>query len=214
MNDLQQTTALPHGRLTSRRGGRAKSSDRLRAGFTLVELMVVVIILGMTISVTAVNYQRVIPRAQLNNSVRTFSNVLQSTRSEAITRNHEFRVIYDLDENRYWVETPFKKGGGLAMARIPGEDDPEDVSDRLLTSVTKLETGVEFSLVTIDEETYADGQCYVRFDASGSSSAHTVSLYHAPTDRYYTIEVLALTGLIRFHDGEFVREEVTDGEFD
>ena len=214
MNTLRYTTARPHDRRTSRRGGRSQLGVRLQAGFTLVELMVVIVILGLTISVTSVNYQRVIPRAQLNNSVRTFSNVLQSTRSEAITRNHEYRVIYDLDENRYWVETPFKKGGGLAMARIPGEDEPEDVSERMLTNVNKLETGVEFSRVIIDEETYEDGQCYVRFDSSGSSSAHTVSLYHASTDRYYTIEVLSLTGLIRFHDGEFLRDELTDSEFE
>ena len=201
MSDLRPTTIRP-------------KAKRLGAGFTLVELMVVVVILGLTISVTSVNYQRVIPRAKLNKTVRTLSNVLQSTRSEAITRNHEYRVIYDLDEHRFWVETPFKKGGGLAMARIPGEEDPDDVTERMLTSVTKLDSGVEFSQLTIDDETYSDGQCYVRFDPGGSSSAHTVSLYHAVTDRYYTVEVLALTGLIRFHDGEFLRDQISDSEFD
>ena len=185
-----------------------------RAGFTLVEMLVVIVILGLTISIASGNYQRVLPRAQLNTTVRTLSNVLQSTRSEAITRNNEFRIIYDLDANRYWVETPYKKEGGLAMARIPGEEEPDDTSERVIANLTKLENGVEFAHVRIDDETYDDGQCYVRYDPLGSSSAHTISLYHAPTERYYTIEVLALTGLIRFHEGEYIRDEVTDGEFD
>ena len=189
-------------------------SPTRRGAFTLVELMVVIIILGLMISLTAVNWQRVVPRTQLNNSVRTISNVLHSTRSESITRNNEYRVIYDLDEQRYWVETPFKKGGGLAMARIPGEEDPEDVESRLITNLSKLGDGVTFAGVTIDGETYIDGQCYVRFDPLGSSSAHSISLYQAKMDRYYTIEVLALTGLIRFHEGDFEREELTDGDFD
>jgi Tfp pilus assembly protein FimT len=180
----------------------------------LIELMVVIIILGMMVSLTALNWQRVVPRTQLNNSVRTISNVLHSTRSESITRNNEYRVIYDLDEHRYWVETPFKKGGGLAMARIPGEEDPEDVESRLITNLSKLGDGITFSGVTIDGETYSDGQCYVRFDPLGSSSAHTINLYQAKGDRYYTIEVLALTGLIRFYEGTFEREELTDGDFD
>lgn len=185
-----------------------------QGGFSLVELMTVIVILGLTISITALNWQRIMPRSQLNAAVRNLSNVLQSTRSEAITRNQEYRVIYDLDEQRYWVETPFKKGGGLALERIPGEDDPEDKGARVIDSLTRLETGVVITQVTIDDETYGDGQVYVRFTPLGSSSAHTIHLHHLSTDRYYTVEVLSLTGLIRFHEGIFEREEATDGDFE
>ena len=185
-----------------------------RAGFTLVEMMVVIIIVGSMVSVIAMNWQKIMPRTQLGASVRALSNTLASTRSEAITRNNEYRIIYDLDEQRYWVETPFLKEGGLALQRIPGEEDPEEENARILTSLTLMKNGVSLSSVTIDEEVYVDGQCYVRFSPQGSSSSHTILLHHASTQRNYTIEVLALSGQIRFHDGVFNRDEVDDGDFE
>ena len=60
-------------------------------GFTLVELMAVLMILGLVITVTAANWRKIVPRAQLNAAVRNLSNVLNGTRSEAIARNAEFR---------------------------------------------------------------------------------------------------------------------------
>ena len=58
-----------------------------------------------------------------------------------------------------------------------------------------------------------DGQVYVRFGPAGGSNAHLVQLHHAATDTTYTVEVLALTGLIRFHKGLFEREEGTESDF-
>lgn len=183
-----------------------------RRGFTLVEIMAVIMILGLTVTAVSYNWKRIVPRAQLNAAVRELSNVLHSTRSESITRNAEFRVIYDLTEGRYWVETPYRVGGGLAVIRIPGEEDPDE-EVRATTRETELGTGVKFSRVQIDGEDYYEGQVYVRFTPSGSSSAHTIELYHEPSDASYTIEVLPLTGLIRFHTGIFEREEPDEGDF-
>ena len=170
-------------------------------------------VLGIMISVTAANWQKIVPRAQLNSAVRGLSNTLNGTRSEAIARNAEFRVIYDLDEQRYWVETPFKKGGGLALQRVPGEEDPEE-GRRALTHETNLKDGVRITRVRLDDENYTDGQIFVRFSALGSSSEHTVELYHEPTRTSYTVEVLALTGLIRFYEGSFERPKVDEGDFE
>lgn len=181
-------------------------------GFTLVELMAVLMILGLVITVTAANWRKIVPRAQLNAAVRNLSNVLNGTRSEAIARNAEFRVLYDLDEERYWVETPYRKGGGLAQVRIPGEEDPEE-GQRATVDFNQLGDGVTFSKIKIDGEDYFDGQVYVRFTPAGSSSEHTIQLFHEPTQTSYTIEVLALTGLIRFHEGAFEREEVHEEDF-
>ena len=209
--DRQPTTRTtgPTGRPSRALRGTGPAA---RAGFTLVELLVVIIVLGLMTTVTALNWKKIVPREQLNAAVRDLSNMLNATRSEAIARNAEYRVLYDLDAQRYWVETPFRRDGGLALPRIPGEEDPE-ADQRATIDETFLEDGVRYVSVTIDDEEYVDGQVFVRFSPQGSSSAHRIVLFHEPTATNQTIEVLGLTGLIRFHEGLYERPEVTDSDF-
>jgi hypothetical protein len=65
----------------------------------------------------------------------------------------------------------------------------------------------------VSNEDYNTGQVVVSFDPLGAASDHTITLVQHPYDNIYTIEVLALTGLIRFHDGEFKREYPEDSDF-
>ena len=55
---------------------------------------------------------------------------------------------------------------------------------------------------------------YVRFDPLGAASYHTIVLYQELFERAFTIEVLPITGEIRFHDGYFERELVDEMDFD
>jgi Tfp pilus assembly protein FimT len=169
--------------------------------------MVVVLIIGMVAGIAMVSWQMMLPRQQLNSDVRALAARIQGTRSEAIARNDEFRLYYHLDEDRYWVETPYRVGGGFVMREV-------DEEQRLYVFETELSSGVEFVSVTIDDIEYANGVVFVRFDPLAASSAHTVVLYQELFDRYFTIEVLALTGLIKFHEGIYERPPAEDADFD
>jgi Tfp pilus assembly protein FimT len=178
-----------------------------RAGFSLVELMGVIIILGLIGSVAMMSWQSLLPGAKVNAAIRNLSEALAGARSEAISRNARFEVWYDLDGEGYWVRTPYRIGGGFATA-----DDDEF---RVIIDETDLaEVGLSIDTVTIDEEVYVDGIVHVRFDALGASSAHTVVLHHAAFDQIHTIEVLPLTGEIRHHDGLYERDRPREGDFD
>ena len=162
------------------------------------------VVMALIAGVAAISWQATLPRAQLNSSVRELSDVLHGARADAIARNLEYRILYDIDNDRYWVETPFSIEGGLAL----GDEE------RAIAFQSDLKESVAFNKITIDGEDYIDGIVHVRFDPLGASSDHTVVLYQELFDRYFTIEVLALTGLIRFHDDFFEREEPRDGDFD
>lgn len=174
-----------------------------RAGFSLVELLVVVAILGMLAGVATISWRSVLPRTALNTDVRVLASRLSATRSDAISRNAIYQIVYDIDNDRYWVRPPFDAEGHFE----PNEEE------RAQLFMTPLRQGVRLRQVTIDGETYDDGLVKVRFDPLGASNDHTVVLHHEPFDRYHTIEVLALTGLLRFHDGIVEREAPSDGDF-
>ena len=182
------------------------AGSRRARGFSLVELMVVIAIVGLMVATIAISWEAIVPRTRLNTDVRSLAAQLQSTRSEAVARNLEFWVEYDLNEERYRIVTPFRMGGGRLGL---GEDEEE----RLRFPWTPLKDGVEFDHVTIGGEQYTEGNVLVRFDPLGAASDHYVILSQPTYENYYTIEVLALTGLIRFHDGVFEREPPEDADF-
>ena len=177
-----------------------------RAGFTLVELMVVVIILGLIGGVAVTSWAAMLPNQQFNSAIRKLSEVLYGTRSNAIARNREFRIEYDLDQDTYRVRTPFKPGGGLATT--------EEEADHLWDYETDLkENGIDLLQVTVDGQTYADGRVQVYFLPLGGSAHHVVQLRQTLFERDFTLEVLPLTGEIRMRDGLFSREPADEGDF-
>ncbi|MAE28721.1 MAG: hypothetical protein CMJ87_07015 [Planctomycetes bacterium] len=173
----------------------------------MVELMGVIVIIMLIGTMVSISWQAIVPREQLNSDVRGLAAALQGARSNAIARNAEFRLIYDLDGNRYRTMTPYRVGGGLWTIA-------DEQADRQVTNWQQLAEGIEFSLVVVDGEGFDEGTVYVRFDPLGAASDHTVTLLHEPYGNHYTIEVLALTGLIRFHEGEFQRDPPREEEFE
>ena len=179
-----------------------------RRGFTLVELMVVVVIIGMVGSIAFVSWNAVLPNQLLNTAVRTLSEVLHEARTKAIANSREFQIHYDLDAETYRVLTPFKAAGG---GYVTSWEDEE----RLWVRYNDLkESGIVIDQVTLHDRTYVDGPVMVPFGALGTTASHTVVLRQAQYDRVFTLEVMPLTGDIRFHDGLFEREAVDEGDFD
>lgn len=175
------------------------------AGFSLAEVLAVLVILGMIATIVTVNWRAILPKSELHSAVREISDDLNGTRSEAIGRNAEYRILYDLERGAWRVVTPFKADGSGNMAQTDEE--------RLVLPWRLLPASVRFLRIDIDGVSYAKGQCFVRFDALGSSSGHTIVLAQSPEDNIYTIEVLALTGLIQFYEGTNIREPPKESDF-
>jgi prepilin-type N-terminal cleavage/methylation domain-containing protein len=181
------------------------------SGFTLVEIMVVLIILGLVGGVAVSSWTSMMPRQQFNTAIRNLSEVLYETRSLAISRNREFRIRYDLDADTYAVRTPFRPGGGTVTREIAARERDDD---HLWTHTTDLkESGIDLVAIRIDDRVYTDGKVEVYFQPLGASSHHTIELRQPLFERTYTLEVLPLTGEIRMHEGSFKRDPVDEGDF-
>jgi len=192
-------------RLAPARLGRSR-----RAGFTLIELLAILVILGMLATMTAITWQSVLPRSELHSAVRELASTLSEARSDAIARNAEFMIEYYFEETEahprgYRVVTPYRIGpqGGLAA-----RDE-----ERLARKWSVLPDSIFFKAISVDGRRYSEGVVSVRFDPLGAASDHTIVIEQRPYENLYTIEVLALTGLVRFHEGEYQREYPREEDF-
>jgi Tfp pilus assembly protein FimT len=170
----------------------------------MIEMLGVLLILGLIATLVTVNWRAILPKTELHSAVRTLADRLQSTRSEAISRNAEFRLEYDLDRHRHRVNTPFQADGGLAMRE----------EDRVALPWDELPQTVRFSRVQVDGIDYTTGIVRVRFDPLGSANGHVVTFVQHPDENLFTVEVQGLTGLIAYHEGAWSRDPAKEEDFD
>ena len=166
-------------------------------------------IVALVVGTVSVSMEAILPGERLNTSIRELAADLQMVRTEAISRSMNYRLIYDLDEDRYRIATPFQVGGG----RILTVDNPDDDEQRFFTPWSYTKDGVGIDFIIIGGEEYTEGQVFVEFTALGAATDHSVVLTQPAFENAFTIEVLGLTGVIKMHDGVFIREPVADGDF-
>ena len=169
----------------------------------MVELLTVLIVLGMIASLVVVNWAGLLPGTELNAAVHNLGAAIQGARSDAVSRNGEFRLYYDLEQSAWWVLSPYRADG------MPAETDEQ----RLKTQSGFFPENVLFTRVTVGGQEFVEGTVFVSFDPLGRSVDHTVTVKHLTYNTTMTVEVLPLTGLVRFHDGEFQRPVLMESDF-
>lgn len=87
------------------------------AGFTLVELMVIVTIIGIVASVAAVNVVREMPRYRLTSATTQLAWTLQSLRMRAISQHHTVNVTFTTNQV-YTVGTDRNDNGQIDSGEV------------------------------------------------------------------------------------------------
>ncbi len=82
----------PSSRLV-RRGTIIATPSQASGGFTLLELLVVVVIMAIVVSITAVDLSHLMGRFRLNGAARELASVVDLCRTSAITSNVEFALV-------------------------------------------------------------------------------------------------------------------------
>jgi type II secretion system protein H len=182
---------------------RLDPTRRRSAGFSLVELIVVLVILAMMAAIITVNWRAILPKTELHSAVRDLAATLQTARSESISRNSTWHVQYDVDKSLWRIVTPYREGGVLALV----EDE------RVALPWKSLPDSVRFQAITVDGLEYTKGLVWARFDPIGTASTHTVLLVQPATETRYTIEVQGLLGLIDYREGVWVRPAPREDDF-
>ena len=170
----------------------------------MVELLGVLVVLGLIASLVMVNWAQMLPGTELNAAVHNLSAAIQGARSDSIARNGEFRLYYDMEQSSWWVLTPY----GLENANARSEEE------RVAIKKSFFPENIAIKRVTLGGQAFVEGTVYVTFDPLGRSVDHTVTLTNTLYENSMTVEVLPLTGLVRFHDGDFQRPVLGEGSFE
>lgn len=76
-----------------------QSKNRPQSGFTLVELMVVVLIIGVVTVIALPNFLRAMRTYRLNGAATDVANIIQRTRYEAVRLNRTIPCVVNLGAN-------------------------------------------------------------------------------------------------------------------
>lgn len=134
-------------------------------GFTLVELMVVLVIIALMLGLVATSMSRSISGAESREASRKLVANLRYTRTQAILSKSEQRFMVDLEQRSY-----------TAPGRAP----------------VQLPEGMEIQLTTARSELMSDQVGSIRFFPDGGSTGGRVDLL--VNGREYVINVAWLTG--------------------
>lgn len=83
------------------------------AGFTLVELMISILILGLVAVLAVPMYGRFTQNWKLNGEVEQFAAMMRTARSAAVMKNISTVFVFDIDRNEYFYFEDEDRDGSL-----------------------------------------------------------------------------------------------------
>ncbi len=158
--------------------------DKLKSvtGFTMIEAMIVVVIIGVFASMAAPSFTEYIPKMKLRADAREKTNYLRQARSRAITENSQYGIFFDTGSHQIKFFKDIVN---------PGSAIYDEGGDSLMVDPVCCESNV-----ILDNCTFANDA--IIFYANGSASASgQIELHDTETGESYTIDVLASTGRIK-----------------
>ena len=132
-----------------------KLFGRRENGFTLIELVSVLVLIGLFLGLAAPFVMATLDRIQADSSVRKMVSMLASARSQAVAEKTSLVFLGDLDHNQYWVIDP----------------RTEKSSDMM-----QLERMIQFSEFNDGEVSFREGIFSITFYPLGNTSGGTILL--------------------------------------
>ncbi|PIE67749.1 MAG: type II secretion system protein GspH [Deltaproteobacteria bacterium] len=157
-----------------------------RRGFTLFELLVVMVIIGIAASLIVPRLGGSVDKMQLRTATRDLASVMRFARSQAVTRGREYRVLFDSATRMVAIEMAPSINGQTA-----------DSSENAISSRHRyqLPAGIVLNLNNNPLQAAARPVRMATFFPMGNSSGGSIRLVDA-RERSRTIRIDTITGLI------------------
>lgn len=121
------------------------------SGFTLLELMIVMVLVALIAGLAAVFFANTLPSSKFNATAREIITTIRYARSLARTQNENQTITIDLDSKKYGIE-------GRGEKTIPA-----DVNIKVIDNTSRQEI--------------RSGKCVLVFPAVGGAEGGTIVLW-------------------------------------
>jgi len=146
-----------------------------QSGFTLIEMMIIIAIMGIFAGIAIPNYLSYMPKHRLNGAARQVMGDLMSARMQAVSQNNEFKVFF-LNNHEYQILDDDNNDGNIDGGEWTQiKDIQSEYSD------------VTFSNVTADPI----------FRPRGTAYGTTITLTNSAGSKYVKV---ATTGRVKIDD--------------
>lgn len=157
-----------------------------RRGFSLLELVVVLFIIGLSASLLAPAFSRVLKATELKATARKISSILRNSRSEAVHRGVVQRILFDLPSKSLKVQS--------FQAEVVEGDERRDPPPTVKTFL--IPGWVEIQELKTSPGQLPSEEPAIEFYPNGSSTGGSF-LVVGNGQGAYRIEVHPITGSVR-----------------
>ena len=126
----------------------------MERGYTLIELAVVILVLGIVLTVAAPRLTPFLMETRLDSSARQLATFCRYTHAQAVLTRTYLMLHIDIDAGEYWV-TAMIADAGTGLTRGNGETQEIEITTDLLRRRRLTET-VSFQDVELSELGYVD----------------------------------------------------------
>ena len=165
-------------------------THRVRAGFTLVELLIVIAIASVLLLIGAPALMNVAARYKVHSSAQQFQMLGRQARYESIKLNQPVTIVADTNRNAFYVFSGTI--GGMPPYNFP--DGPGDIPGNQRVAVWPLPRGVTFSIQAPPACTPGAYCQSFQFAADGSGTGQPVTFSTPNQPSYKVAMVTPATG--------------------
>jgi prepilin-type N-terminal cleavage/methylation domain-containing protein len=174
------------------------------SGFTLIEIMVVLVVIGILAAISAPSFMKWLPNIALQSASRDLYGIMQKARSEAVKGNKDWAIVFDTTNNRYYLcSDPGADGDWSGTNDLTGGGDNQ-ISETISLSAYKHGVGFGHLPATKDvvDTNFPNGNISYNdkvavFNPRGTGLAGYVYLSHKNNTNTYAIGK-QISGIIQF----------------
>jgi prepilin-type N-terminal cleavage/methylation domain-containing protein len=155
-----------------------------KAGFTLIEIAAVILVLSSFLLIVLPSFRNVFPRTRLLSSGRRMAGEINRLYHETVFTGRNGRLCFVLERGEYWSDRDVPEGGTEARGIEP----------------EKLLSGVSFRDISVAGRKVVEGEAHIDFSPCGLVEPSVIHLVNSDGDEI-SIMINPFTGKVEIHDG-------------